>query len=259
MTKRNLGMAFALLALGAVVLSANLTPARAEGPQIEPEARQLLKRMTAYMGGLDRFSLDTDNMLEDVLVSGQKIQYDFTASVAIQRPDKLRAERTGDLLRQLIVYDGENLSIYNPSDSVFAQTIAPDNLDDTLAFARDALDIVPPTGDMVYTNAFDLLMAGVTEGFVVGKSMVGGVKCDHLAFRTPVVDWQIWIADGDQPLPYKYVLTTMDDPAQPQYLVLMSNWNVAPSFDDAMFQFTKPEGAREIEFLRIDAGDSAMD
>lgn len=257
--RRRFGIAVALLALGVGVWVANPAPAGAEGPKIEPEAAQLLKRMTDYLGSLERFSMETDNMLEDVLVSGQKIQYDFTAGVAIQRPDRLHVERTGDLLQQLIVYDGEYLSIYNPSDAVFARTTAPNNLDDLLAFARDTLDIVPPTGDMVYTNAYELLMASVTEGFVVGKSIVDGVRCDHLAFRTPVVDWQIWIADGDQPLPHKYVLTTMDDPAQPQYLVLMSNWNVAPDFDDALFQFTAPEGASEIEFLRIDAGDSTLD
>ena len=257
MTRGRLGGTVALLALATLVMTPG--PSRAEGPTIEPEARKLLQRMPAYLGSIEAFSLDTDNMLEDVLVSGQKIQYDFTASVAIQRPDKLQVERTGDLLQQHIVYDGEYLSIHNPAEGVFAQTTAPDNIDDLLAFARDTLDIVPPTGDMVYTNAYELLMAGVTEGFVVGKSIVGGVRCDHLAFRTPVVDWQIWIADGDQPLPYKYVLTTMDDPAQPQYLVLMSNWNVAPDFDEAKFQFTRPEGANEIEFLRIDAGDSTMD
>jgi hypothetical protein len=108
---------------------------------------------------------------------------------------------------------------------------------------------------MVFTNAYDLLTASITEGVVVGKSIVGGVKCDHLAFRTPVVDWQIWIADGDEPLPHKYVLTTMDDPAYPQYLVLMSNWNVTPDIDEEMFMFTSPPGATEIEFLRSDAGN----
>jgi hypothetical protein len=258
MTMRNLGVAVALLALGPVGLSVSITPARAEGPAIEPEATQLLKRMTDYLGDLDRFSLDTDNMLEDVLVTGQKIQYDFTSSVRIQRPDRLQAERTGDLLRQLLVYDGATLTIYNPEDGYYAKAAAPDNIDGVLHFARDTLDIVPPVGDIVFTNAFDLLTASVTSGFVVGKSMVGGVRCDHLAFRTPVVDWQIWIADGDQPLPYKYVLTTMDDPAHPQYLVLMSNWNVAPDFDAAMFQFTKPADATEIDFLRMDSGHSTL-
>ena len=257
MATRNSKFAIAVLALATLALPGDFSALQAQEPAIEPEATEILKRMTDYMSGLERFSLETDNMLEDVLVSGQKIQYDFTASISVQRPNKIRAERTGDLFQQLIIYDGEFLSIYNPQDNYFATAPAPENIDEALHFARDTLDLVPPTGDMVYTNAYELLTASVTEGFVVGKSIVGGVRCDHLAFRTPVVDWQIWIADGDQPLPYKYVLTTMDDLAQPQYLVLMSNWDVAPDFDATTFQFSKPEGAQQIEFLRMGAAHSS--
>jgi hypothetical protein len=248
------GGAVAWLAVGVVVLSVQIGTARAQDAAIDPAALEILQRMTDYLGGLEGFDLTTDNMVEDVLVTGQKIQYDFTAEVQIRRPDKLRAERTGDLFQQLVVYDGEMLTIYNPQDRYYARAEAPGNLDDLLHFARDTLDVVPPTGDIVYTNAYELLTAAVTEGYVVGKSLVGGVRCDHLAFRTPLVDWQIWIADGELPLPYKYVLTTMDDPAYPQYMVLMSDWDVAPDTSDATFAFTAPAGAQEIEFLSMDTG-----
>jgi hypothetical protein len=50
----------------------------------------------------------------------------------------------------------------------------------------------------------------------------------------------------------KYVLTTMDDPSYPQYLVLMENWDTAPEVDDTLFTFTPPEGAKQTEFLRLD-------
>jgi hypothetical protein len=253
MTAANLRTAVALFALGTIAPSITApTDVLAQAPTVEPEATRTLKTMTDYIGSLKSFSLDTDNMLEDVLVSGQKIQYDFTASVLVQRPNKLRGERTGDLLNQLLVYDGKTLVIHNRQGNYYAVADAPDNIDDALHFARDTLDVVPPTGDMVFTNAFDLLMGPVTTGFVVGKSMVNGVRCDHLAFRNPLVDWQIWIADGDRPLPHKYVLTTMDDPAHPQYIVLMSNWNVSPKVSDSMFSFTPPKGANKIDFLRMD-------
>ena len=92
---------------------------------------------------------------------------------------------------------------------------------------------------------------------VVGKSMVGGVKCDHLAFRNPSVDWQIWIAEGDEPLPQKYVLTTRMDPEKPQYILLMSNWNVSPKTKDSMFSFSAPKGAKKTEFLILDSGHTS--
>lgn len=231
---------------------------RAQAAAVDADAAQILRRMTDYLGNLQRFSLDTQNTFEDVLESGQKIQYDLSTSVVVQRPNKVRAERKGDLVNQVVVYDGKTLTVYNADRKYYAVAPAPDNIDDALHFARDALGIVPPSGDLIYSNAYDLLTANVTSGVVVGKSMIGGVKCDHLAFTGPAVDWQIWIADGGQPLPRKYVITTKDDPAQPQYMVLMSNWNVSPNLNDALFKFTPPQGAKKTDFIRLDTGTTSQ-
>ncbi len=227
------------------------------GGAIDPDALQILKGMTDYLGGLEQFSMHTENMYEDVLVTGQKIQFHFSSSIVIQRPDKIRAERSDGTAGQLFIYDGAELSIYDVQQDLFSTVNAPDNLDDFLHFARDWLDLVPPAGDMVFSNAFELLMAGVTSGFVVGKTVVGGVGCDHLAFTTPVVDWQVWVADGEKPLPIKYVLTTRDDPAQPQFVTVISDWKTDPKIDDGTFEFNPPETAMEIDFLIVDAGDAS--
>lgn len=71
-------------------------------------------------------------------------------------------------------------------------------------------DVLAPAGDFIAEDAHRRLMAAATSGFVVGKSVIDGVRCDHLAFRGPDIDWQIWIEDGDRPLPRKYVITTLD-------------------------------------------------
>ncbi len=243
-------LAIAMLCVLALVGFA--ASASAETSNADADALKVLKKMTDYLGGLENFSMHTENSFEDVLDSGQKIQYDFASSVVIQRPDKLRAERMDGDVSQLLVYDGETLSVYQGAQDFFAVITAPDNLDDALSFSRDALDLVPPAGDMVYTNAYELLTAGVTSGFVVGKAVIGGVSCTQLAFTTPVVDWQVWVADGGKPLPVKYVLTTRDDPAQPQFIALISNWNTDPMIPDGLFDLKVPATATEIEFVRID-------
>ena len=248
----------ALAVIGALALVVP-TGVQADDPAIEPAATKILQRMTDHLRDLNRFSVDTVNTLEDVLLSGQKIQYDFQTSVVVQRPDKLRAERKGDLVDQLLIYDGKTITMLDAGHEYYAVTDAPSSIDAVLHFARDILDIVPPSGDLVYTNSFELLMAQVTSGMVVGKSIIGGVRCDHLAFSGPVVDWQVWIADKGKPLPYKYVITTKDDPAQPQYVVMMSNWNVKPKLDDDFFKFTAPKGAKKVEFLRLDTGHTSLD
>lgn len=224
------------------------------GGPIDPDALQILKGMTDYLGSQQRFSMHTENTYEDVLETGQKIQFGFSSSIVAQRPNKLRAKQWDGLSKRLYVYDGATLAMYEPGHNLFATIAAPDTIDGMLFFAREALDLVPPTGDMMFSNAFELLTASITSGFVVGKAVIGGVSCTHLAFTTPVVDWQVWIADGDEPLPYKYVLTTRDDPAQPQFVTVISDWDTDPEIADGTFEFEPPASAIEIDIIRTDAG-----
>jgi hypothetical protein len=84
--------------------------------------------------------------------------------------------------------------------------------------------------------------------------MLGGVVCTHLAFRAPHVDWQIWIQDGDQPLPRKFVITSPDIAGAPQFTVVMTGWNLAPELTDGMFEFEPAADAKQIEFLPADGG-----
>lgn len=220
----------------------------AEADAVSPEARQLLRASTDYLAAQQRFSLETASTIEVVLENGQKIQFDHGVRLSVQRPNMLRAERTGDLVDQVFFYDGKMLTLLNPGDNVYATISAPATIEGMLDFARDSLDIVAPAGDLIFKNAYDILMQDVTSGFVVGKSVVEGARCDHLAFRAPHVDWQIWIEEGDRPLPRKLVITTRDIVNAPQFVVIMKNWNLEPSFTTDMFSFTPPKVPQRVEF-----------
>jgi hypothetical protein len=223
--------------------------AQAQSAGISPEAQKLLKASTDFLASQKAFSTQTRNSLEIVLKSGQKIEFNHTARLSAQRPNKLRAERSGDLVDQVFVYDGKMLTLHNPKDKVYAQVPAPETLEGMLDFARTRLDIIAPAGDLIYTNAYANLMDGVTEGFVVGKAMIEGVLCDQLAFRAPHVDLQIWVQSGAQPLPRKLVITTRDLPNAPQFAVTMTQWNLNPAFTAQTFSFKPPAGAKKLEFL----------
>ena len=138
--------------------------------------------------------------LEDQLDSGQRIDISVAAEVIVQRPNKLRAERLGELVSQEFYYDGKNLTLFNPTEGYYATQSAPKTVEELLDYAREDLGVVIPVSDLVYGNAFDILMQGVTSAFVVGYSRIGGVNCQHLVFHRPDVDFQIWVAEGDQPL-----------------------------------------------------------
>lgn len=241
-----LSRCFAIAALTTLSVAA-----QAQSPAIAPEAKQLLKASTDFLASQQRFSADTRNTLEIVLKSGQKIEFNSTGRQYVQRPNKLRSERTGDLVEQLFVYDGKTLTLYNPDQKTYAQVAAPGTLEEMLDFARTRLDVIAPAGDLLYKEAYEILMDGATEGFVVGKAVIEGVRCDHLAFRAEQVDWQIWIQEGPQPLPRKIVITTLDLPNAPQFSVTVTKWNLDPTFPSGTFQFTPQDDAKRVDFLPL--------
>ena len=258
MTRVNFRMAAAMFTLGVLALSVLMAPqVRAQTAAVDPAATQLLKRMTDYLGSQKQFSVHTQNTLEDMLDSGQRIDVDISASVIISRPNKLRAERKGELVDQVFYYDGKTLTLYNPSANAFATEPAPATIEGLLDYARESLGLIVPVADLVYSNAYPLLMQGVTSAIVVGQSVIDGVVCDHLAFSRPDVDFQVWVADGDQPLPCKYVVTDTSTPALISISTVMSDWNVAPAAADASFIFTPPEGAMAISFMPLDASSGS--
>jgi hypothetical protein len=250
MNRLNFRMAVALFALAVFALSAIVsTEVRAQAPAVDPAATQILKRMTDYLGSLKQFSVRTQNTLEDVLDSGHRVDLDVSASVIVSRPNKLRAERKGDMLDQIFYYNGKTLTLHNPSDKVYATENAPGTIEGMLDFARESLGLGIPVGDLVYRNAFPLLMQDVTLAKVVGKTFIGGVKCDHLLFSRPGVDFQVWVAEGGKPLPRKYVVTDTGTPALLSITSVMSDWNTAPAVADARFTFVSPKGTKAITFM----------
>jgi hypothetical protein len=248
----NFRMAALLSALGVLTLLATVnTEVRAQAPTVDPAATQILRRMTDYLGSLKQFSVHTQNDIEDLLDSGHKVDYNVSASVTLSRPNKLRAERKGDLSNQVFYYDGKTLTLYNPSDKVYATDPAPETIEAMLTYAQEKLGLVVPVADLVYPNAYPLLMEGVTLAMGVDKAMIGGVKCDHLLFSRPGVDFQVWVAEGSKPLPYKYVVTDTGTPALLSVSTVMSQWNVAPEVADARFTFVPPKGVKKIIFMPL--------
>jgi hypothetical protein len=84
----------------------------------------------------------------------------------------------------------------------------------------------------------------------VGPSEIGGVTCEHYAFRQAGVDWQVWIQLGNFPLPRRLVITDMGDEARPQFASTM-NWNLAPSFNDGAFTFEPTADAKKITIQEL--------
>ncbi len=241
----------ACVAFGVMTLSAS-APAYAQNPAVDPVAVQKLKRMTDFLDGLQQFSVKTQSTIEDLHVSGHRVDHDLAASVTVRRPDRLRAVRAGGTMDQRFYYDGKTLTLHNPVEKVYATAAAPATVEKMIDFARETVGIMLPSADLLYRNAFPLLMQDLKLATVVGKSTIGGVRCDHLLFSRPGVDFQVWIAEGTRPWPHKYVVTETGTPALLSITTLLSDWSTTPAVDDAQFKFVPPKGTQAIRFMSVE-------
>ena len=258
MGRTSLRTAAATLALGMLALGANPSiDLRAQAPAVDPEAVKILRRTTDYLSNLKQFSVRVQNTFEDVLDSGQRVDLDSTGMVLISRPNRLRIERHGDRMDQIFYYDGKTLTLHNPRDHVYATEPAPETIEEMFAFAHEWLGLSVALSDLLYRNSFQLLMQDVTAAAVVGKAVIGGVRCDHLLFSRPGVDFQVWVADAESPLPCKYAVTDRGTPALLTISATLSGWNVSPAVSDDQFIFAPPQGAKAISFMKpADRGPS---
>ena len=220
-------------------------------PQVDPRADRLLHRMSDYLAGLRSFSVNTDNTTEVVLRSGQKIQLGAASRVSVERPNRVRSDRKGQLATVSLYYDGRTVTIYGRRANLYASTTAPPTIDRTIDFLRARLDADIPAADLLFSNPYEGLMEDVVSGTDLGAAEVNGVPCHHLAYRGHETDWQIWIEDGPRPLPVKYVITSKTVSKVPEFEVELRDWNVNATFRPGFFSFQPPAGAARIEFFTL--------
>ena len=245
------------MALGSLALSTLVaTDARAQAPAVDPAAVQKLTRMGEFLDAQQQFSVSTQSIIEEMRFGGHRVDFDLAAKVTVKRPNKLSAVRKGEYLNEQLFYDGKTLTIYRPNDNAYASATAPATVEKMVDFARETIGILLPAADLVYRGAYRLMLQDVSLATVVGKVTIGGVKCEHLLFSRPGVDFQIWIAEGQKPWPCKYVVTDMDTPDKLAITTFMSDWNFNPKVQDAQFKFVPPKGAQTIPMPNEAAGKS---
>ena len=71
--------------------------------------------------------------------------------------------------------------------------------------------------------------------------------------RLTEADVQLWIEEGDRPLPRKIMITSKWESGSPRYVANME-WSTEPEIDPETFVFKAPEGSTNIGFARDQAG-----
>jgi hypothetical protein len=227
--------------------------AKSGAPVVAPAADPLLKELGAYIGSAEAFVFHADIAFDHVLPSGQKLQFSAAEEVVLQRPKGLYVEWNGDLGNRQFWYDGRSVALYDPATPFYATAAAPPTIDAMLNQLVPKLDFVPPLSDFLYRDPYETVRGKIQYGFDLGQNDVNGKSCRTLAFVGKDIDWQIWIENGPQPTPCKLVITYKNQPAQPQFTAVFSNWDFSPRIDQAVFAPELPPGTEKIPFATVSA------
>ncbi len=237
------------------VSAAEAKPAPAEAaplppppPVVEQTALDRLKAMSETLAAAKSFSFHSHSMVEIPAKTGQFLTFFAESDVALERPNRLRADVTGDVPNFQFSYDGSQISAYDPEKNLYAVTKAPDNLNAMLDFTREKAGISFPTADLMYSDPYAVMTKDLTHAIVVGPTRVNGTPCDHFAYMGDGINWEIWIETGKIPLPRRLAMTYKDKQNFPRFLVEFSNWKLNPKLKTSQFSFKKPDNAQQIEF-----------
>jgi hypothetical protein len=247
--KRTVEYLIALMVVG-IGLSGPLSAQQGSGSksdEIDPDALKALNKMGAYLRTLKDFQVEAAVTSEDVLTDGEKLQYGHTSNILASLPDKMRIEVDGELNSRLFLYDGKSFTLYARRAGFYATVAAPPTVVELADVLDKKYDIQVPLADLFLWGGPHAVTNEITVASDIGEGEIGGVSCEHYAFRQPGLDWQVWIQLGSHPLPRKLVLTTTTDEARPQHTSVLT-WNLAPSFNDAAFTFDPPPDAHKIVF-----------
>ncbi|RQW83369.1 MAG: DUF2092 domain-containing protein [Methylococcus sp.] len=214
------------------------------------DAKGILSRMARLLAASPAYSVtirDSYDVLQD---DGQKIEFGDVRQVILRRPSELHIDVTeSDGDRREIFYDGRAVTAFSPAQNVYAQSLKSGDIDAAIRHVQQKLQLRLPLAALLTTRFPEELAARTKSLDYVERTSVDGVAAHHLAGRSQEIDYQAWIAAGNQPLLLKLILTYRTAEGQPQFRAEFTDWNFSPETSAALFDFVPPKAAKRIEFL----------
>jgi hypothetical protein len=239
---RRLGTTLAGVLCASILLAGSPLVSAQEG-----DAKAILRSMTDYVSSQTAIELSFDSSIEVITPELEKIQFTNSGEVLLRRPDKLRAHRVGGYADVELVFDGKTVSVLGKNINGYAQFEGPGSVDELIDALRAGHGVALPGADLLQTNAYETLVEGVLEAKHIGRGVVDGIACEHLAFRNLDTDWQLWVEVGERPVPRKLVITSKTMNSAPQYSLQVKTWKTGVESSADAFAFKPPSGAERLE------------
>jgi hypothetical protein len=238
--------------LTSALLLANSVSAAADGDGARQDERAMdvLQSMSAYKTSLDSAIISGVTLTDARLGEGLMVANTDEVKVVIDRPGSLYISSFDGVQKKELYFHEGTLTVFDSAKKYYAQASIPDEIEDAMEFALEELEVEAPLMDMVYKDAsIHLIDSRTTVMYLADKVRVAGTDCHQIAIRGPETDVQLWIEEGDQPVPRKIMITSNWEGGSPRFIANMK-WESNPEVDRDTFLFRAPEGSTNIGFVQ---------
>jgi len=214
---------------------------------VGPAAIDALKKMSAFLTGANTLQITSQGSMDIVTDDGQRLQLDGTTDYKIRKPGFV-IDYKSDIKERRFIYDGKTFTIYSPKLGFYASAAAPATNREALDLIYKKFGVALPLEDLFRwgDGASADRLAAMKSAYRVGTATIDGVETDHYAYREADVDWEVWVQQGDQPVPRKLVIVDRSDASRPTFIARL-DWKVNPTFADSDFAFVPDGDAKRIE------------
>ena len=149
--KPNGTMKLSLPAIGALLFGLMLLAATSVSlaqEAIEEDAQKVLQSMSAYIGGLEAFSTQTEIDFEVVDIEGQKLQFISSGVLSVQRPGRLHVTRKGAVMDAELFLSGNQMTLHGKNLNAYVQIGEQNSIEQAIETLRATLDFGAPGADL---------------------------------------------------------------------------------------------------------------
>jgi len=209
-----------------------------------------MKRSADFLAAQETISVQADVAFGVLQPNGQMLEFGGTRDILMRRPDRLRIEavRRDGQVKQLF-FDGKSMLIDMPTEDAYVRIERPGTLYAAMDYLVEDLGAPAPLEDITSENFAAGSEKRIKSGFYVQRVMLDGHICEQLAWRTEEHDVQLWVREGEEPVPCRLVITYTNSEGHPQFAADFHDWDLAPDVDDDLFIFTPPESAERLQAM----------
>ena len=223
-----------------------------DAPRIDPESMSDLVESLEFLSKAGKFSFTSETEYDAFQGNGQKIEFGSVHKITVERPDKVYAEvEERDGTKKVFIFDGKDIYFSDFERNVYASVHRPGDINQAIDYFTEDLQMPLPLGQLISTDVAEMIKKEVYAGGFVEESTINGVPCEHLAFRTQDIDFQVWVTSEGDPLQMRLVIDYKDSPGSTQFRATFKDWNFKPAVSDSLFVFKPGDGMQQIAFAPL--------